>query len=92
MIKGSERLHVKKRQVGEVLLLLSYVLVVDEWAIVLVNTRVMVKKCFKRGKIEYHIAEYKSKLLTCFNCGEPSNITTHYQKPKKAQSRGKVLL
>lgn len=43
LIKGSARLHVRNRQVGEALLLLSDVLVVEEWVIMLVNARVLIK-------------------------------------------------
>lgn len=30
-------------------------------------------------------------MLTCYNCGEPGHISTNCQKPKKAQSGGKVF-
>ncbi|XP_050890065.1 uncharacterized protein LOC127095414 [Lathyrus oleraceus] len=49
------------------------------------------KKCFKCGKIGQRIADYKINLLTCFNYGEACHISTHFQKSKKSQSRGKVF-
>ncbi|XP_050896513.1 uncharacterized protein LOC127103285 [Lathyrus oleraceus] len=50
------------------------------------------QKCFKCGKLVHRIVECKSICLTCYNCGEPGHISTKFQKPKKAQFRGKLNL
>ncbi|XP_050897693.1 serine/arginine-rich splicing factor RS2Z32-like [Lathyrus oleraceus] len=42
-------------------------------------------KCFKCGKSGHLIADCKTNVPTCYNCREPS------QKPKKAQTGGKVF-
>lgn len=49
MIKGSGKLHVGKRQVGEELLLLSNVLFVEGWVIMQMNARVSVKNVSSVG-------------------------------------------
>lgn len=43
LIKGTARLSVGKRQVRELLMLLSDVLVMEGWAILLVNARVLAR-------------------------------------------------
>lgn len=46
---------------------------------------------FRCWKIGHLIVDRKSNSLTCFNYGEAGHISTHYQKPKKVSSRGKVF-
>ncbi|XP_058768574.1 uncharacterized protein LOC131642322 [Vicia villosa] len=50
-----------------------------------------VKRCFRCGKVGHEIADCKHKEVICFNCGEEGHISSQFQKPKKAQSGGKVL-
>ncbi|XP_050902154.1 uncharacterized protein LOC127111710 [Lathyrus oleraceus] len=49
------------------------------------------KKCFKCGKTRHLIVDCKSNSSTCFNCGELGHISSHFKKPKKVQSGGKVF-
>lgn len=47
--------------------------------------------CFKCGKPCHCVADCRSNNLTWFNCGERGHISTQCEKPKKAQSGGKVF-
>ncbi|XP_050896740.1 uncharacterized protein LOC127103528 [Lathyrus oleraceus] len=58
-------------------------------------------KCYRCGGAGHDVNEcksdekinvdFKTNVPNCYNCGEPSHINTHYQKPKKAQFGGKVF-
>ncbi|XP_058746255.1 uncharacterized protein LOC131619135 [Vicia villosa] len=50
-----------------------------------------VKKCFRCGKTGHMMFECRHKEVVCFNCGEEGHIGSQCQKPKKAQSDGKVF-
>ena len=49
------------------------------------------KKCFRCGKFGHAISECKHKDVICFNCGEEAHLSNQCQKPKKAQTGGKVF-
>ena len=50
-----------------------------------------VKRCFRCGKTGHAISECTHKEMVCFNCGEEGHIGSQCQKPKKAQTGGKVF-
>ncbi|XP_058774497.1 uncharacterized protein LOC131648787 [Vicia villosa] len=50
-----------------------------------------VKKCFRCGKTGHMMSECRHKEVVCFNCGEEGHIGSQCQKPKKAQTGGKVF-
>ncbi|XP_058781838.1 uncharacterized protein LOC131656074 [Vicia villosa] len=50
-----------------------------------------VKRRFRCGKVGHEVDDCKHKEVICFNCGEEGHISTQCQKPKKAQSSGKVF-
>lgn len=47
--------------------------------------------CFKYGKAGHRATDYRSNNVTCFNYGKRGHISTQCEKPKKAQSGGKVF-
>lgn len=47
--------------------------------------------CFKCGKTGHRVADCRINNLTCFNCRERGHISTQREKPKKAQTGGKVF-
>ncbi|XP_058741205.1 uncharacterized protein LOC131613564 [Vicia villosa] len=49
------------------------------------------KRCFRCGKAGHEVADCTRKEVICFNCGEEGHISTQCQKPKKAQTGGKVF-
>ncbi|XP_058733286.1 uncharacterized protein LOC131604888 [Vicia villosa] len=50
-----------------------------------------VKKCFRCGKTGHMMFECRHKEVVCFNCSEEGHIGSQCQKPKKAQTGGKVF-
>ncbi|XP_050892992.1 uncharacterized protein LOC127098435 [Lathyrus oleraceus] len=50
-----------------------------------------VLRCFKCGKTGYRVVYSKSDGPIFYNCGEIGHISINCQKPKKAQSGGKVF-
>lgn len=50
-----------------------------------------VLRCFKCGKTGYHGVDYTSDGMIYYNYDEHAHISTNFQKPKKAQSGGKVF-
>ena len=50
-----------------------------------------VKRCFCCGKNGHAVSECKHKDVICFNCREEGHIGSQFQKPKRAQTSGKVF-
>src|SRR4051812_37041200 len=49
------------------------------------------EKCFKCDQVGHIGADYKKKVVTCYNYGEEGHISPNCTKPKKNQSGGKVF-
>ena len=49
------------------------------------------KRCFRCGKNEHVVSECEHKDVICFNYREEGRIGSQCQKPKRAQTSGKVF-
>ncbi|XP_050876371.1 uncharacterized protein LOC127080085 [Lathyrus oleraceus] len=55
------------------------------------ESKMAYQKCFKCRKKGLRIAECRSNSLTCYSYGEKGHISIQCEKPKKTQSKGKVI-